>query len=164
MSTYNYAKPLYCFVVINFQDRLETDVQSNLDEADQLRTETNDTRFRIEDLMADIERMAQDAEAKLVQLEQPVGFNYDSYEVLDNPSGGLRPLLFNEIRLDFRYATPNPQGLIFFVENTDSQEVIALQIVNGQLMFEFNNANEVLRLFSKAELCSNCWFRVIATR
>ena len=100
---------------------MENSIQNNLDSTEALRVETDATRGRIEALLADLEAKVALAEARLVTLKQPVGFSYDSYERLQNPSGGLRSLLYNEIRMDFRHNTLEAQGLLFFVENTGMQ-------------------------------------------
>ena len=70
-----------------------------------------------------------------------------------------------QIRLEFQYAN-QPEGVIFFVENRDTKEVLALQLVGGKLVFVFNNRDENLAVSvsSPAELCPACWFRVIANR
>ena len=147
-----------------YQSDLDTNVLRNLDSAETLKQETGSASARIEVLLADLEEKMARVESHLITLQQPVGFDYDSYQALDNPSGDLRPLMFNEVRIDFRYSTPTAQGLLFFVENSQTSEVIAIQIVEQRLMFIFNNQDEVLRIVSPADLCQGCWFRVIASR
>ena len=72
---------------------------------------------------------------------------------------------FFQIRLEFQYAS-QPEGVMFFVENPDTKEVLALQLVERKLVFVFNNRDENLAVSvsSPADLCSGCWFRVIANR
>lgn len=70
-----------------------------------------------------------------------------------------------QIRLEFQY-TGHPEGVMFFVENPDTREVLALQLIGAQIEFVFSTRDENLAVTvrSPAILCSGCWFRVIANR
>ena len=55
-------------------------------------------------------------------------------------------------------------GVLIFMENNQTSEFIMLHFIERKLVFDFNNGEELLRIYSRANICSGCWFKVIATR
>ncbi len=78
-----------------------------------------------------------------------------------------RYLFLIQICLEFQYAS-YPEGVIFFVENTETSEVLSIQLIGGKVAFEFNNRDQTLeasvQVFSPAQLNTGTWYKVCATR
>lgn len=150
------------FTVKSFQDRLANNVQRNIDLTNVEYQKTNQTRTLLEEKLSQLEAKLIRAREKLTALEQPVSFDYDSFEVMTNEDKG-KTLIFTEVVVQFSYHYV-PKGVLFFAENPDTGEKIVLQLDEEAVIFEIKNVDSVMRVKSPAILCPNCWFRVIATR
>ena len=90
------------FIVSSLQNVLNNEVQRTLDQTNILRNETVQQRRSLEEAMAAIEAKVERARLKLLQLEQPVGFSRDQYEVVHNPGANVPPMVHTELVLSFQ--------------------------------------------------------------
>jgi hypothetical protein len=137
-------------------------VQRTLDLTTSEFQQSNQTRQLLEDKLLLLEEKLMLAQKKLAALEQPVSFDYKSYETLDNPDKEIARV-YTEVIVEFSYRYV-ANGVLFFSENTDTNEKILLHLDDGAVKFEMRNVDAVMSTTSPAVLCPNCWFRVVATR
>ena len=152
---------MYIPTVNSFQDRLKN-VQNTVDLTNTEYDQSNKTRYILEEKLLLLEEKLMLAEKKFAVLEQPVSFTYDSYETLENPWKDM-DMVYTEIVVWFSYRYV-AKGVLFFSEDTITNEKILLHLDGDAVKFEIRNVGSVISTTSPAVLCQNCWFRVVASR
>ncbi|ESO13072.1 hypothetical protein HELRODRAFT_159671 [Helobdella robusta] len=140
---------------------------------DQVRTLTiNSTRTSLDSVNAsrpaldarfnNVSNLFKQLQDKLANLEQPVFFQPNTYEQVNNPDINVNDL-YNSLGLDFMFPKQK-RGVLLFVENTLSNEKLLVQILNGSVCFEYSSAGSRTIVCNYAQLTAGAWYRVYATR
>ena len=122
---------------------------------------TTTARVNIAATMSSLEMRLGFAQDMLAKFDQPVSFgSTDDVVVISTDSSRT---LYSHVQLEFAVNSV-AQGVLFFVENNATREKLLLQLVNGSLLFQYDNVDVTMTVRSDAQLCQRCWFKVTATR
>lgn len=155
--------PLVNLITVSNYELSISRIDDQAKNIERIQQQTTTSQNILQQKLDAIELKLLQAQRLAEQMKQPIRFSGNNELSFLNPSSN-RNLEHNEISLEFKKTAGNPDGLLFFAECNVTGAELAIELLQGAVVFEYNLNVDHVRIVSPAVICDNCWAKVLASR